>query len=261
VTLKRVGAFLKQRAAYLQQVTQLRDSLKAIGIEASTLKTGDAEIGFLLPRSLFNNHLDELIKELRDIHRIIRAFSEATVGGVEEVEVRQISTSDPLFFFHLSVATIAAIGAAVTWALNTWKQVEEIRKVRADIQKTEVLTEKEASEIFDKKITEKIGAAIEAKVNELAKDDGKPGRVKEQRADLAWALESIMAHVERGMIVEIRFLPPIPATADSTSTEESAPSNPDFAMLQQIVPQLVFPKMEGNPILKIPAPPRAVDPT
>jgi hypothetical protein len=199
--------------------------------------------------------LDPLIKELRDIHRIIRAFSEATLGKVEEVEVREISTSDPFFFFHIDPMTIAALGAAVTWALNTWKQVEEIRRVRAETRRTDVLTEKEASDVFDRKITERIAAAIDTKVNELVQDDGKPGRPKEQRSDLSWALESILAHVERGMMVEVKFVPPPAKTQENGAPVAEASAT--FDKLQAFAPQLVFPKIEGPPVLKLPQQPVA----
>jgi hypothetical protein len=254
VTQQKLQPIRTERTQYIEQITQLRNLLDALGIKASVLQPGDAEIGFLLPRSLFNNRLDQLIKELRDINRIIRAFSETTIGRVEEVEVRDISTSDPLFFFHLTPITIAGIGAAVTWSLNTWKQVEEIRRVRAEIRKTDVLTEKEITDLFDKKITDKISAAIDAKVDELLKDDGTAGRVKEQRTDLKWALESILAHVEQGMIVEIRFVPP-PAKAPEGGSPDQTFVPPEFAQLEKITSQLVFPRMEGPPILKLPPQP------
>jgi hypothetical protein len=254
VTQQKLNQFFGERENYIKRITQLRDNLQSLNIEASSLKEGDAEIGFLLPRSLFNNRLDQLIKELRDINRIIRSFSEATIGRVEEVEVRQISTSDPLFFFGLETQTIAALGLAVTWALNTWKQVEEIRRVKAETRKSGVLSEKEASEIFDKKITEKIDVAIQAKVDEIAKDDLKPGRVKEQRTDLAWALESILAHVERGMIVEVRFLLSTPKAVQEGDTKAAAEAAA-FETLRTIAPELVFPEMEGPPILKLQPPP------
>jgi len=259
VTQQKLSEFLNARQNYLDLITRMRDGLQALGITPSTLQPGDAEIGFLLPRALFNDRLDTLIKELRDILRIIRAFSEATVGAAQEVEVRSISTTDPLFFFHFDPIVIAAIGGAVSWALNTWKKVEEIRRVRAETRRTNVLTEREASEVFDKKINEKIDSAIEAKVTELLGKDDKPGRPKEQRTDLKWALVSILAHVERGMIVEIRFVPPPPASVAAGAEEQIASSDP-FKTLQEITPQLVFPKMEGPPVLKLPQPPPAPDP-
>jgi hypothetical protein len=251
----KLDSFRTERENYIQQITQLCHNLEALNIEVNTLEKDDVEIGFLLPRGLFNNRLDHLIKELRDINRIIRAFSEVTIGKVEEVEVRQISTSDPLFFFHLSRETIVAVGAAVSWALYTWKQVEEIRRVRAETRKTDVLTEKEASDIFDNKIHEKIEAAVKTKVDELIKNEPKSdGREKEQRIALGWALESILAHVERGMIVEIRFLLPSPKTTDE-GIQADTTEDIEFQSLQDIAKQLVFPKMEGTPILKLPSAP------
>lgn len=258
-TWYKLTEFMTQRQSYIEQITQLGGNLDKVGVLPISLQPGDAEIGFLLPRTLFNNRLDTLIKELRDVNRIIRAFSEATLGSVEEVEVRDISTSDPLFFFHIQPETIVAIGAAVTWALNTWKQVEEIRRVRAETRKTEVLTEKEATDVFDKKINEKIEAAIEAKVSELSKDDGKPGRAKEQQTDLKWALESLLAHVERGMIIELRYVAPPPKSPDDLEPTSTA-KHDAFESLKNIAPQLAFPKMEGPPILKLPQPPPAPDP-
>ncbi len=254
VTQQKLNKFRGERGQYIEQITQLRNNLHSLHIEASSLQAGEAEIGFLLPRPLFNNRLDQLIKELRDVNRIVRAFSEAATGQVEEVEVRQISTSDPLFFFSVSAVTIAAIGKAVTWALNTWKQVEEIRRVRSETRRTEVLTEKEAADVFDKKITEKINEAVAVKAKELIKDDGSPGRAKEQRTDIQWALESLLAHIERGMIVEVRFvLPPKSAAVDGEQNTTTVPD--EFQSLQAIAPQLVFPKMDGQPILKLPQPP------
>ncbi len=127
VIQQRVQEFLTERQAYVHLITQLRDSLEGLGIKAIALKPGEAEIGFILPRRLFNNEFDNLIDELKELDFILRAFSELAVGTAEIITVSQISTSDPLFSLGMNPKTIAAIAAAITWALNTWKQVEEIR--------------------------------------------------------------------------------------------------------------------------------------
>jgi hypothetical protein len=66
-----------------------------------------------------------------------------------------------------------------------------------------------------------------------------------------------MAHVERGMIIEVRFVPPPPGVAvrDGQPDAEGAGKEAAFQKLQAISQQLSFPKIEGHPILKIPAPP------
>jgi hypothetical protein len=224
--------------------------VETFGIHGTRLELGQAEIGILLPRELFQNHLRELIDELRTLNRVIRAFSEVATGAPEPIEVHQISTSDPVFFFGISATTIAFFGKAVRWALNTWKQVEEIKKVRADAQRIRAFTDKEMKDIFDTKIDESIKNAIETHVKELLPPDKSEPRHHELRNDLVWALDSILTRVERGMTVEIRFLPPA-ATADA---EAKTVASADFETLAQIAPELKFPPPEGAPVRPLPPP-------
>lgn len=95
VTQQFVSQFHGRRNTYLGNLAQLRDRLRDIGVEIAPLPPGSAEIGLLVPRTLFHNAFDELIKELGTLNRIIRAFSEIATGSAERVEVHQISTSDP----------------------------------------------------------------------------------------------------------------------------------------------------------------------
>ena len=237
-----------RRQNYIENITKLRDSLEAIGVKASVLKPGDAEIGILLPRSLFNNDFELLIKELNQFKFILRAFSEFATGTVELIEVRQISTSDPLFFLGMTPLVIAMVADAVTWALNTWKQIEEIRKVRADTSKLTMFSEEEVKSIFETKIKDFIEEAVSEKLDALL-TDGETGRPKEQRINLRHSLDSLLARIERGVTIQVRFLPP-PQITQEDGTQSEIPK--EFEVLQEITPQLVFPKFEGTPILPLP---------
>lgn len=245
VVKSRVEVLSRERAGYIEQLTKISGGLSALGIEADSLIEGEAEIGFQIPRDLFHNELHGLICELYAIRRIIRAFSELATGSAEPIEVRQISTSDPNFYFGLSITTIAFLGGAITWALNSWKQVEDIRNVRAQTAKLSSFTPEEAAAIFDKKIKETIDKAVEQKVNELLPLDSNPiGRINEQRTDMDWALKAILARVERGMTVEIKFLPSAPIEGEE---EDKA-----VEKIKEVIPQLKFPMAQPNPILALP---------
>src|SRR5947209_6767231 len=102
----------------------------------------------------------------------------------------------PCFFFGISAPTIVTFGKVVRWALNTWKQVEEIKKVRADAQRTRAFTDKEMKDMFDTKIDESIKNAIETHVKELLPPEKSEPRHHELRTDLGWALDSILTRVE-----------------------------------------------------------------
>jgi hypothetical protein len=248
VIREKVQQIRAQREQYLTTIRSLQTSFKELGIESYKLEAGSAEIGLLLPREIFHNELGGLSKELHTLNRIIRAFSEIAVGSAEPVEIHQISTSDPVFFLGLDPATIALLGTAVTWAIATWKSVEEIRKLRAETRKVKSFSSEEIEEIFDKKIEKEIAIAVDQKVDELIPVADGPGRSHEQRTDMRWALESILGRVERGMTVEIRFLPPPPPK----DGEAELPKAAAFNTLKEVAPQLVFPAADPTPVLKLP---------
>ena len=74
----------------------------------------------------------------------------------------------------------------------------------------------------------------------------------EMRNYIDWAVKTVLALVERGLKVEIRVLPP-PVHEGAEEGEEVEPP-PQFAQLKEIVPQLVFPPVEGMPVLELPSP-------
>ena len=114
----------------------MQKNLQEVGIEASKLQPGEVEIGISIPRDLFANHLEELVREIRSLNRFLRIFSEYATGAPEPVEIHQVSTSGLEFLLGIGPETIVTIGGVITWALHTWKQVEDIRKVRIGDAKT-----------------------------------------------------------------------------------------------------------------------------
>jgi hypothetical protein len=254
VTLTRLNTLVGGREGYLALLRELQKDLQAIGIEASKLQPGEVEIGVLIPRDLFANHLEELVRETRSLNRFLRIFSEYETGAPEPVEIHQVSTSGLEFLLGISTKTIVTIGGVITWALHTWKQVEDIRKVRSETQKLPSFTKEEIEQFFETKITKAIEGAIDEKIKEIgAPARADKGRQQELQIELQWALNYALSHIERGMTVELRFLPP-PAAAAAGSAEEAAPEQRNFQKLQEIAPQLRFPPPEPSPILPLPTP-------
>ncbi len=250
VVMTELGNIKNARQNYISTLNTLGTTLEAIGIKASILQQGEAEIGFLLPRPLFDNEFEPLIKELQEVKFFLRAFSECATGSVEPIKVKQISTSHALFFLGMSALTIKQIGNAVTWALDTWKQVEEIRKMRTETKKLRGFTEEEVEDFFGSKIKKSIDSAISEKLESLLSnipDNG--GRLEEQREHLKRSLEWLLTRIERGVTFEIRFLPP-PKAAQKEGQSPDIPE--EFKSLQEIAHQLVFPRIEGPPILPLP---------
>ncbi len=247
-----VADIIDKRNSYIDRIKNLRNNLVAIGVQSVELEPGSAEIGFVLPRDLFDGQLQLLIKQLGVVNSLIRGFSEFTTGSVQPIAVRQISSSDPLFFFCLDVRIIATIGAAVTWALHTWKQVEEIREIRERSSEIPSFTDSDLK-VFDDRIEEVIEAAIKEKVSEIHKESQErtTRTSPEQQTHITWALRTLLALVERGLKVEIRALP-------SSNRENESDIDPEiesaFEQISENGPELIFPEIEGRPVLDLPAP-------
>jgi len=247
------------RMAYLAQMKEVQAGFgyfKHNGDNEDDPEYG--EIGFKIPRTLFRNNLDGLIVELRAIRQIIRAFAELSTRSVPPIEVRQISTSDPLFFFGVVPDTLIAIAGAVTWALKSWKDLEQIRKIRAETAAIPAFSRAEVEKIFDDKIRETIEKTIAEKARELIPDDGKAGRKPELQTALRMALESLLARIERGMTIEIKALPERQKTEAETEAayaKVAKVAQAQNAKIEELKVSLVFPKPEADPITRLPAPP------
>lgn len=252
VTVEKIEDITQRRNDHIRILQAASDSLKRLGMQSAELAPGTAEIGFLIPRILFENELNGLISELRELKFVVSAFSELVENAGEPIYINQISTTDPLFIFGLSVETIVAIGTAVTWALHTWKTVEEIRSLRNQASASKSFTAEEIEEFFGGKIKSAVEEAIEQKTTELIGSETQPGRTEEQREHVRKALNSIFARTERGMIVEIRYLPPPTSEKDSEAEDETESlRSAEFEILQELTPQLQFPAPEKTPILRL----------
>jgi hypothetical protein len=258
VVQQSVNKIISQRVAYIEALKSAESSLTTLGVSSDDLAAGEAEIGFLIPRELFSNRLDLLVKELRDVELIIRQFSEVVVGSVEEVSVKQISTSNPIFFFGLDPTTVAAIAASITWMLNTWKQALEIKKKYNDLK--ELGLDEDVLGKIEANVKKKVEQSIKERAGELIREyRGDGGRKSELETGLKWAMQALMARVERGLIIEVRSLPPPKPPVGTTQADADIQSK-RFDELSQIAKALEFPAIEGEPILQIP-PQKNVDGT
>lgn len=246
VIANQVQDVLNKRDTFLKQLRTLKDSFDFFGIKHDDIKPGEAEIGFMVPRTLFRNRLEELTKELAEINGIVRVFSEVATGGPEPVELRQIYTSDPTFFFILNPATIAAIGATVTWLIATLKGLFELRKLRQDAEK--ILGNKEQlKKMFDQEIEDRVSQAVKQQADLLLTAyQGSEHRRNELAIALDLSQRNLLFRIERGMTVEIKVLMP-PSDDKAKAKEHDALSN-----LITISQQLQFQPLEGPPILKLP---------
>lgn len=183
------------------------------------------------------------------MNRIIRFFEEVTTGSARPVDVHQISSSDPAIFLGVPVVTVFAIAKAIDYLIEKWKQIEEIRKVRAETKKLGVET---ALVSFDERIQAVVKESVEKQTKEIMNEyPGDSGRTHELEVGITWSLESLLARIERGLRVEIRMIEPPSVTADLDSASQQPALYSD---LSAVARKLQFQEVRGQPILTLPAP-------
>lgn len=242
------------RGLVFNNTTQLLQNLEFLQFGFEKVEEDSAELGFQIPRELFEDRYDGFIKELNEIRRMVRIVSEAAVGDYQPPRVGSISTTDPLIFLEVAIPVAKVFGAAVTWGIGVWYSVEQIRKVRAQTAQISAFTEAEIKKIFDTKIQEQIDTSVDEKIASMLENNRlHKTRRPELEVQLKWVLESLLAKMERGFTVELRLPPPPEELEDRDESGEHSDSEAqNHNDLVEIQKQLVFPSPNANPVLEIP---------
>ncbi|WP_072394303.1 hypothetical protein [Hyphomicrobium sp. CS1GBMeth3] len=236
-----------RRSKFVESITALSTALKAVGLGPRPLQPGEAEIGFKIPRAIFDNRLIGFSGELKFIERVVELFSEAVTGQREEAELSELSTTEPLVILQLYAPIVAAIAGSITWFLATYKQTLELRELRARLKAVGV----DESAMLDAKIEQLVNEAVEKRVADVVTVKLEDGRRNEVSNGLRLVLKDLWARVELGMTVEVRFLPP------ATSEEPTAKEKKELKIyedLRKIQRELVFPTIRGEPFLRLSKP-------
>jgi len=248
VAAELVRAEADERNTYLERLRSTTAALTGLGLEPAEPEEGNPELGFTIPRELFGNQLSGLSKELGEISRILDIFSEATTNEKQPVEVKQISTSDPVFFFQVVTPVAVAVAGSITWLLNTWKQALEIKDLRTKAKVAGF--DDDELKVFEDKVDRLVTQSINQRVDEIV-GERRDARANELRNGLSYAHRALLARIERGMTVEVRFLPPQGDEEEADQPGE-AEARAAYATLAAYAQKMEFPEITEEPILKLP---------
>jgi hypothetical protein len=243
--------FAVERADTLSHLNNLFQELVYFGFDDEFNSADQGQVGFKVPRPLFENSLSGFIAELNFVRKFVRLTSEAEGENPDAIEIGTISTSDPLVWVIVAYGVARTIGSVTDWALDTWKKVEEIRNIRAQTKNLTAFKPEEVEEIFGPKIETQIQEAIEAKVAELVANIKNQARRNELENGFRFALRQFLARIERGMTVDVRYLP-APLGGDASEEQEESVEQKTAGM-NAVASTLVFPRPIGDPVLKIEA--------
>ena len=244
VLQSKITKYNGDRTDFIAALNSVNSGLDTLSVQSQHLAEGEAQVGFTLPRSLFENSLDGLANEITVIKHIVRPFQELTTGSCGPIELKTLSTSNPEIVIAIPQITTAVFGAAVLWSLDLLKRINNIRKVSAEVQNLNIKSAVEAAGLLNADISEEIKTAIKQKVADLvgAKTVGRP---EELRGLLRRALELLIQRLERGVTVQVAALSP-PDDNAMTAEEKSA-----YREIDETNPKLIYTQPTSSPVLEL----------
>lgn len=241
---------VEYRQREVKYFSDLKENLEHFGIYDDQNDIDKSQIGFKIPREIFKNKFVVMIEELNFIKRLIRMINEAEGVDQEDIEVGTISTTDPVFWLVVSYAVGKSLGGLTTWALATWKSVEEIRNIRAQTANLGSFNEEEIKSIFDSKIDNEVKIAIDKKLSEMKVVDKKEPRDNEIENGMRILLRQFLARIERGMTVDIKYIIHEESKNDMTEQDAAAVESRRIEV-KEMASSLEFKEPSGSPILRI----------
>jgi hypothetical protein len=228
-----------KRSTFLTTVRGARQNLEKLGIRESGIKADSADIAFLIPRTIFDNRLGPLAKELTFISRLMQDFSEALTGQAVQVELEQLSSSVPTVSLLAGVVVIEVLARVVNKFLEAWERIEKIRKMRAEL--TEMGLKGTAVEELTETITTTVDGTVEESVElVLANYKGDEGRKQELGNAIRQDTRRLFGQIERGLTIELRA----GAASDKEGDGKEALQN-----IADMSKSMQFPNIPQEPIL------------
>ncbi|MBL1244589.1 MAG: hypothetical protein COA39_009435 [Sulfurimonas sp.] len=223
--------------------------LKSLNIGYNELEQGECEIGILIPRSFIDNNLENFGKEIKELTFIFNNFSEFFHGKKIPLELKALSTTDPLITFATITTIAAGIAKTTGFIIDNYKKLLEIKKLKNEL-KNQGLSETELKGIDDHSndyMAKKIDELIEAldKEYNIISDNG---RKKEVLNGLRISLNKIANRIDSGFNFEVRVF-------INNEQNENEIDNENQKLLDEIkvaTHSLQFLKLEGDPILSLP---------
>ena len=133
VAFQKLQELKKRYDSWISAFEQINQGFELLHIEAKPLMPGEAELGPLLPATLYEGKLNGLAEELNILDRALRFVVEATTGETSEIGLRDIAASDPTFYLNLGIPVALAIGGIITWALDTYERILKIQRVSKEL--------------------------------------------------------------------------------------------------------------------------------
>lgn len=251
IALEEIQAIHREVDELRSAIDQVTNSFAALHISAQDLEPGQCEIGFLVPRAAVDNRLDAFGKELGELNFMLPTFSELVTTKRDSFDIRSVSSTDLAVYLAVIPQVAACMAVAVERVIYTYKNLLEIRKLKASLQEKSVpdnrldgIEEHAATVMKD---------GIEEIINEIFENycTVKGERKNELKNALRFTLNKLANRIDRGYNIEIRVKPLAPS-GEEKEPEENEVTRQHIETILEKAGALEFMSLEGKPILSLP---------
>ena len=227
----------------------LVQGLEYFGVGEDELGSNDCEIGVIVPRKYVENNLKSFGKELVELEKTLIVFSELATGSREPLQIRNISSSELSVFLDYIPEIGACIAIAVERIVALYKQMLEIKKLKAELLLQDVPNEQL------KGIDDHAESIVSPKLEEIASDLLKKygdhidkNRKHEVSVELRHSLNKLANRIDRGFNIELR----IAHIPDDPEDEEPIKQNIDIQQIIDSAKKIDYTELSGEPVLFLP---------
>lgn len=243
-----LSLYITRRQQFIDSMSATREGFEKFKVESDGLLPGESELKITLPRSLFENELHGLQRELEVLNKIIRVFYEINNTTPEPIEVKALSTTEPVITVAVAIGVALAIGQAVKLCIDILNGAYSLRKAMKEARDTTMVDESLIVQV-EAKIHEGIDTKLAAAVKHaMLNYRGDQARENELEAHAKLAFKMLLSRIERGMQIVPRALPP-PSDAESEIDKDTR--DKVFAELAIITDSLDFPQILGEPMIQL----------
>lgn len=251
IASEEITKFSEERKQFVATLIASIGNLKKLGITEYHVEIDEPEVGFEIPRDIFNNELPEFRKELLQIQLIVKSVQRLHGLDSAPIQISTISTTDPLIYIQVVWPVLVTIGGLITWTLDTLERGIRIKSAWDQTNSAGLIDKAKIEKFFKPEIEAAVSAAIDAKITTLLTEHSKKSD-KELKALLNTVLKALLSRVERGMRVDLRFsLPPAEPEEGSGQDDAYADIRPLATKAREIQARLKTKLISSEPILAL----------
>lgn len=253
VAQQELQGYLNELQQFSTGLDQTLAGLHALKIGREDLDPGQCELGVLVPRVFLDNQLDRFASELAELNQIFGVFSEVATGSRPGFEIKTISSTDLSVYLGVEPFVGACVATCVERIVALYKQLLEIRKIQADLDRIGV--EKKSRKGLEDHANGVMDNGIEKLVKEVMTEympKGEAGRKHELSIELKFAMKKIANRIDRGFNIEVRMQEPdVEAEDPENATPEEKALIAAHAKVSEAAQTMQFLKVDGEPILQL----------